>query len=122
MRTPIAHGLAYPSRIDSGVAPLDFAQLADFSFTKPCEKRFPNLYLAIQASKRGQAATTALNAANEIAVEAFIQGQINFSQINVVNDKTLQRQLMPNLNCIDSILEHDKSSRALAHQIVKELN
>jgi 1-deoxy-D-xylulose-5-phosphate reductoisomerase len=122
MRTPIAHGLSYPSRISSGVAPLDFAQLSDFTFAKPCNKRFPNLFLAIQASKDGQAATTALNAANEVAVEAFLQGKINFSQINVVNDMTLQRQNVRSLSCIDSILEHDLYSRASANQIIKELN
>jgi 1-deoxy-D-xylulose-5-phosphate reductoisomerase len=122
MRTPIAHGLSYPNRIESGVAPLDFANLCDFSFTTPCPKRFPNLYLAIHASKQGQAATTALNAANEIAVEAFLQGKVNFSQINVVNDMTLQQQAITNLTCIDSILEHDRSSRALAQQIIKGLN
>lgn len=121
MRTPIAHGLGYPNRIESGVAPLDFANVANFSFDTPCEKRFPNLFLAIEASKSGQAATTALNAANEIAVDAFIAGKINFSQINVVNDMTLQRHSMQALNCIDSILEHDRSSRALAQQIIKEL-
>ena len=122
MRTPIAHGLGYPKRIESGVAPLDFSSLADFSFSQPCEKRFPNLYLAIQASKDGQAATTALNAANEIAVEAFLQGKLNFSQINRVNDMTLQKQSSADLPCIDSILAHDHASRALAQQIVKELN
>lgn len=122
MRTPIAHGLAYPDRIESGVAPLDFSSLADFSFTQPCKERYPNLYLAIDAAKQGQAATTALNAANEIAVEAFLRGQVNFSQINVVNDMTLQKQAMPHLNCIDSILEHDRSSRIIARQLVKELS
>lgn len=121
MRTPIAHGLAYPNRIESGVAPLNFSQLADFSFTEPCPKRFPNLFLAIQASKQGQAATTALNAANEVAVEAFLQGKLNFSQINVVNDMTLQQQGHGQLTCIDSILEHDRVSRAMAEKVVKEL-
>ena len=122
MRTPIAHGLAFPKRIDSGVGALNFASLANFSFSNPCEKRFPNLFLAIAASRSGQAATTTLNAANEVAVEAFINGKVNFSQINVVNDEALQRQNMTNLGCIDSILEHDLSSRALAQKIIKELS
>lgn len=122
MRTPIAHGLGHPNRISSGVGPLDFSQLSNFSFAQPCEKRFPNLFLAIQASKDGQAATTALNAANEEAVDAFLRGEVNFSQINVVNEMTLQRQNMSSLTCIDSILEHDRASRALANQIIKELN
>ena len=121
MRTPIAHGLAYPDRIESGVAPLNFAQLSNLSFSTPCKKRFPNLFLAIQASKSGQAATTTLNAANEVAVDAFLQGKVNFSQINTVNDMTLQKQNTSSLTCIDSIIEHDASSRILAHQIIKEL-
>lgn len=121
MRTPIAHGLAYPNRIESGVAPLNFSHLADFSFTEPCPIRFPNLFLAIQASKQGQAATTALNAANEVAVDAFLQGKLNFSQINVVNDMTLQQQGHGKLTCIDSILAHDSASRAIANKIVKDL-
>jgi len=122
MRTPIAHGLAYPNRITSGVAPLNFSELADFSFTEPCPKRFPNLFLAIQASQQGQAATTALNAANEVAVDAFLTGKINFSQINVVNDMTLQQQGHGRLTCINSILEHDRISRASANQIIMGLN
>ncbi|GAB55547.1 1-deoxy-D-xylulose-5-phosphate reductoisomerase [Glaciecola punicea ACAM 611] len=121
MRTPIAHGLAYPNRIESGVGPLNFAQLSNLSFSTPCKKRFPNLFLAIQASKSGQAATTTLNAANEVAVDAFLQGKVNFSQINTVNDMTLQKQNTSSLTCIDSIIEHDASSRILAHQIIKEL-
>lgn len=121
MRTPIAHGLGYPKRIESGVGPLNFSQLVDFSFTEPCPKRFPNLFLAIKASQQGQAATTALNAANEVAVNAFLHGKLNFSQINVVNDMTLQQQGHGQLTCIDSILEHDRVSRTMANQIVKEL-
>ncbi len=121
MRTPIAHGLSYPTRIESGVAALDFANLHNFSFTEPCKIRFPNLYLAIQASAQGQAATTALNAANEVAVDAFLQGKLNFSQINIVNDMTLQKQGNGTLACIESILEHDHISRLAAHQFVEEL-
>ena len=70
MRTPIAHTLAYPERIESGVAPLDFSQMVDFSFLAPDFGRFPNLALALEASKLGQGATTVLNAANEVAVAA----------------------------------------------------
>jgi 1-deoxy-D-xylulose-5-phosphate reductoisomerase len=103
------------------VGPLNFAQLSNLSFSTPCKKRFPNLFLAIQASKSGQAATTTLNAANEVAVDAFLQGKVNFSQINTVNDMTLQKQNTSSLTCIDSIIEHDASSRILAHQIIKEL-
>jgi len=121
MRTPIAYGLSFPERIESGVANMDFANLRDFSFTSPCEKRFPNLYLAIQASKQGQAATTALNAANEQAVAAFLEEKINFVQINEVNDMTLQQHGQGKLTCIDSIIEHDQLSRATAQNYINKL-
>lgn len=121
MRTPIAYGLSYPERIHSGVANLDFSTLRDFSFSSPCKKRFPNLYLAIEASKQGQAATTALNAANELAVHAFLQEKINFTQINQVNDMTLQKHGHGNLTCIDSILEHDHLSRESAQAFVNTM-
>lgn len=121
MRTPIAHGLSYPQRIESGVEPLNFSTLQDFSFSKPCQQRFPNLYLAIQASQQGQAATTALNAANEVAVDAFLNEKINFTQINHVNDMVLQQQGQGSLHCIDSILEHDKESRLLAQSAIVKL-
>lgn len=121
MRTPIAYGLSFPKRIASGVANLDFATLRDFSFTSPCKERFPNLYLAIQASKQGQAATTALNAANEQAVAAFLDEKINFVQINQVNDMTLQKHGQGKLTCIDSILEHDKMSRMTAQLCIDKL-
>ncbi|MCL4170086.1 UNVERIFIED_CONTAM: hypothetical protein GTU68_014158, partial [Idotea baltica] len=72
MRIPIAHTLSFPERIESGVKPLDFTQLADFSFCAPDLSRFPNLNLALEASKVGQGATTVLNASNEIAVAHFL--------------------------------------------------
>lgn len=120
MRTPIAYGLGYPNRIESGVKPLDFAALADFSFETPCPQRFPNLYLAMEASREGQSATTALNAANEQAVEAFLQEKINFLQINHVNNEVLQILPRATLSSIDCILEHDKKSRQVANSIIKK--
>lgn len=120
MRTPIAYGLSYPDRIVSGVAPLDFSTLANFSFSQPCPKRFPNLYLAIEACKQGQGATTALNAANEIAVDAFLKRQIRFDQINRINEQVLAQLGSESLSCIDSILEQDKRSRTIAEAYVQE--
>ena len=120
MRTPIAYGLSYPNRIESGVQPLNFAQLKDFSFTQPCAKRFPNLYLAMQASKQGQAATTTLNAANEIAVEAFLQERIGFTQINEINDATLQHLAEYKVDTIEAILAQDKHARNYASKMVLE--
>ena len=78
MRTPIAHALAFPERVDSGVAQLDLAQIASLSFEKPDYTRFPCLALAMKALAEGGVASAALNAANEIAVEAFLARQHRF--------------------------------------------
>jgi len=119
MRTPIAYGLAYPERIVSGVSNLDFTQLNDFSFTTPCPKRYPNLNLAIQACRDGQAATTQLNAANEIAVAAFLNQQISFSDIAEVNQRALnQLEPMP-VSSIQHILEIDQLARDVSQQIIQ---
>ncbi|MDM7860209.1 1-deoxy-D-xylulose-5-phosphate reductoisomerase [Alteromonas sp. ASW11-36] len=119
MRTPIAYGLAYPERIDAGVSHLDFSQLADFTFTKPCMKRYPNLALAIAACKAGQAATTQLNAANEIAVEAFLAEQIRFTDIAKVNEQALNQLEPITVSSIQQVLEIDKSARVVAKQIIQ---
>ncbi|MGS2721968.1 1-deoxy-D-xylulose-5-phosphate reductoisomerase [Paraglaciecola aestuariivivens] len=122
MRTPIAHALAYPQRIDSGVAPLDFASLADFSFTEPDQARYPNLHLAQQASDAGQYATTTLNAANEVAVEAFLQGQIGFMQIAQANQECMQQTQSHTLTCLESILESDRLARSRTQSIIAKFN
>ena len=122
MRTPIAHALAFPERIESGVSPLDFKQLANFSFTEPEIDRYPNLVLAMQASDAGQYATTTLNAANEVAVQAFLQGQIGFMQIAQVNDECLQQTSAHKLGTIEAILESDKSARRLSMSIIDKLS
>ena len=86
MRTPIAHALAFPERIESGVAPLDFSQMKDFSFSEPDFERYPNLKLAIDACNEGQYATTTINAANEETVRAFLNQKISFQRyIELIN-------------------------------------
>jgi 1-deoxy-D-xylulose-5-phosphate reductoisomerase len=122
MRTPIAHALAFPKRIESGVAPLNFMQLADFSFCAPDFKRYPNLKLAIDASNAGQSATTVLNAANEVAVEAFLQEQIRFTQIAAVNDSCLQAIAAQEVSDIDSIIALDQHARRQAQAVIEQLN
>jgi 1-deoxy-D-xylulose-5-phosphate reductoisomerase len=121
MRTPIAHALAFPERIESGVSPLDFNQLANFTFTEPQADRYPNLILAMQASTAGQYATTTLNAANEVAVDAFLKGQIGFMQIAQVNEDCLQQTSAHNLDSIEAVLESDKSARKLSMNIIGKL-
>lgn len=118
MRTPIAHALAYPQRIESGVAPLNFFEQTNFSFEAPSQARFPNLYLAMRASRLGQGATTALNAANEIAVEAFLDKQIRFTEIFEINEYTVNSMHDAKLLSIDDILSHDAKCRALAMERV----
>ncbi|ABG39781.1 1-deoxy-D-xylulose 5-phosphate reductoisomerase [Paraglaciecola sp. T6c] len=118
MRTPIAHGLAFPKRIDSGVKPLDFQNVSNFSFDEPEPQRYPNLYLAIEASDAGQYATTALNAANEVAVAAFLSGQIGFSQIAQVNQQCVAKMQGCQLDDINAIVEWDKECRRQAQQII----
>jgi len=89
MRTPIAYGLAWPNRIEAGVAPLNLAQLATLSFSEPDLIRFPCLALAFSAAQAGGIAPTVLNAANEIAVAAFLDEGMPYLQIPKVVEKTL---------------------------------
>ena len=121
MRTPIAHALAYPKRIESGVAPLNFMQLANFSFCAPDFARYPNLKLAIDASNAGQSATTVLNAANESAVEAFLQEQIGFTQIARVNDACLQAIPRQDVTDINSIIAIDNLARRHAATVIAQI-
>lgn len=120
MRTPIAHTLAFPNRIASGVTPLDFTQLADFSFQAPDLNRFPNLALALEASKCGQAATTVLNAANEVSVAAFLSRQIGFNQIATINEGVLNKLAGEAVSSLDDILALDTMSRKFAATAVLE--
>jgi len=122
MRTPIAHALAFPQRIESGVSPLDFNQLANFTFTEPEADRYPNLILAMQASNAGQYATTTLNAANEVAVDAFLQGKIGFMQIAHVNEECLQQSSSHSLDTIEAVLETDRSARLSSINIIENLS
>lgn len=118
MRTPIAYGLSYPDRISSGVEPLDFSALKDFSFGKPDEDKYPNLYLCIEACKLGQSATTSLNASNEIAVEAFLNRQIRFDQIAIVNEEVIHQMNHVKMDSIQHIVEQDMQARVLASKII----
>ncbi|WP_277183364.1 1-deoxy-D-xylulose-5-phosphate reductoisomerase [Caballeronia sp. BR00000012568055] len=121
MRTPIAHALAFPDRVDSGVAQLDLAQIAQLTFEKPDFKRFPCLALAIQAMEAGGIASAALNAANEIAVDAFLERRIGFMAIGDVVDRVLNA--LPNTSAaqLDDVLAADASARRLASGFVTEL-
>ncbi|MDD1795246.1 1-deoxy-D-xylulose-5-phosphate reductoisomerase [Enterovibrio makurazakiensis] len=114
MCTPIAYAMAYPNRIDAGVKPLDFSEVGEFTFLKPDFDRYPCLKLAIEACYVGQAATTSLNAANEVAVEAFLGGKIGFMQIAEINDAVLQRAELVEPSSMECLLEIDTKAREMA--------
>ncbi len=121
MRTPIAHALAYPERIESGVEPLDFFSVGEFSFLKPDFRRYPNLELAIQACEAGQVACTVLNAANEIAVEAFLEERIGFTDIARINSQILERLAAERASDLESLLELDRMTRQAAYTEINRL-
>ncbi|KAB8306290.1 1-deoxy-D-xylulose-5-phosphate reductoisomerase [Erwinia endophytica] len=114
MRTPIAHVMAWPQRVQSGALPLDFARMGAMTFAEPDFVRYPCLKLAIDACKTGQAATTALNAANEIAVAAFLDTQIRFSDIAAVNTTVLEMLNCAEPDSVEAVLDIDRQARAAA--------
>lgn len=118
MRTPIAYGLCYPERIDAGVAALDFTQLGQLSFSAVEHARYPCLQLAIDACWHGQWATTSLNAANEVAVTAFLAGKLKFTDIYSVCAEVLAAISPTTLNSLAAIVSLDEETRRLAQQHV----
>ncbi|MBU6291753.1 MAG: 1-deoxy-D-xylulose-5-phosphate reductoisomerase [Burkholderiales bacterium] len=114
MRTPIAHALAYPERIDSGVDAIDLARIGQLDFRKPDFLRFPCLQLAFDVLQSGGCAPAVLNAANEIAVQAFLDGRIGFSRIAQVIAETLHRVPSAAVDTLDSLLAQDQAARAQA--------
>ena len=116
MRTPIAHALAWPERVDSGVAPLDLFRVGRLDFQEPDEGRFPCLRLARQAAEAGGSAPAMLNAANEIAVAAFLERRICFTEIASIIDQVLNREAALAVESLDAVVEADARARAAAQQ------
>lgn len=116
MRTPIAHALAWPQRIDSGVAPLDLYQLARMDFFEPDLEKFVCLRLAREAAEQGGTAPAILNAANEVAVAGFLAGQTGFLQIAQIIERTLQQVAGSAADSLETILAADRQARAVAGQ------
>ena len=116
MRTPIANALAWPERIDSGVAPLDLFAIARLDFEAPDEQRFPCLRLARQAAEAGNSAPAVLNAANEVAVAAFLDGRIRFPQIASIIEDVLSLEPVVAVDDLGAVFEADTKARALARQ------
>jgi 1-deoxy-D-xylulose-5-phosphate reductoisomerase len=118
MRTPIAHALAYPERIESGVAALDLAQIGQLAFARPDFKRFPCLELAYDALRAGGTAPAILNAANEIAVEAFLERKIGFRQIDRLIAEVMNNMAHGDIVDIECLLDADRSARAAAMALI----
>jgi 1-deoxy-D-xylulose-5-phosphate reductoisomerase len=124
MRVPIAYGLAFPQRIESGAAPLDFAGLAALSFEPADARRYPGLQLAWEALRAAPGSTAVLNAANEEAVAAFLAGTIRFDQIHTVNAATVGRVGVEAgaASSLPGLLELDARARRQAQQLIQGLS
>jgi 1-deoxy-D-xylulose-5-phosphate reductoisomerase len=121
MRTPIAYGLAFPERIDSGVASLDLFKVATMNFAAPDLERFPCLALAYQALRAAGTAPAVLNAANEIAVEAFLNQRISFLSIPRVIEEVLNTLPVCEVLGLDDVLMADAQARRAASQYIQGL-
>ena len=120
MRTPIAHALAYPDRIESGVDTVDLTKIAQLNFRPPDYLRFPCLKLAFDALHSGGSAAAVLNATNEVAVEAFLNRQIGFRKIPELIDAVLNRLPVEPVTDLGAVLAMDKSARLLARELMHQ--
>jgi len=118
MRVPIAHALAYPERIASGVQPLDLSLVKSLSFERPDERRFPCLPLAYTALRSGGTASAVLNAANEVAVQAFLGGRLPFTGIGGVIETTLAKCEIRSAENLAAVLDADSQARRTANGLV----
>jgi len=121
MRVPIAYGLSWPERIESGTARLDFAKMAAMTFELPDFQRFPCLQLAWESLCAPSGTCAVLNAANEVAVAAFLDRRIRFDQIHSINLATLAAVSPSKPQTLEDLLALDAQSRAAAHQTVSRL-
>jgi 1-deoxy-D-xylulose-5-phosphate reductoisomerase len=118
MRTPIAHALAWPRRMGSGVPPLDLLAVQRLDFQAPSTDRFPCLGIAYRAAAQGGTSPVILNAANEVAVEAFLERRIGYTDIAAVVERTLDRLPSESVHGwdVDQLLEVDRRARGTAEQ------
>ena len=114
MRTPIAHAMAWPDRIDSGVSSLDIVATAQLDFEAPDLERFPCLALAMQAARLGGSAPTVLSAANEVAVEAFLDRKITFTQIPEIVAEALNQSEITEPDTLEAVQLCDQQARQYA--------
>jgi 1-deoxy-D-xylulose-5-phosphate reductoisomerase len=118
MRTPIAHALAYPERIASGVAAVDLTQIGQLAFERPDFARFPCLKLAYDALLAGGTAPAILNAANEVAVQAFLDRRIGFRAIDRLISGVMEKLPHGDITDIASLLEQDRRAREVAQSLI----
>lgn len=118
MRTPIAYGLAYPERIDSGSPRLDFSSQLNLSFDQPDRKRFPCLRLAEEAMDVGGIQPAVLNAANEITVAAFLERQISFMDIAEINERVFNAFSSQSVDSLEQLIEIDQRARLVANDLI----
>jgi len=121
MRVPIAHAMAWPDRFDSGVEPLNIFDVARMDFEQPNLQRFPCLRLAYEAIAAGGIMPTVLNAANEIAVDAFLNERVRFTDIPVIIERTMNKFSATPADTLDIILSTDQQARVISTEIVAEL-
>jgi len=121
MRTPIAHGLAWPKRIESGVSMLDLVAMPNLEFVEPDLQRYPCLRLAREAMQTGGTATTVLNAANEIAVQAFLDKKLNFTGIAKTVEYALEHITIRLADTIETVVCEDERARIVAEEFIETI-
>jgi 1-deoxy-D-xylulose-5-phosphate reductoisomerase len=122
MRHPIQYALTYPERWESPLAPLDLAAIGRLDFERPDPDTFPCLRLGYRALESGGSAPAVLNAANEIAVQAFLDRRIGFTDIPVVIEETLQRHPCSAAGSIEDVLDIDRAARAIAADAARSVS
>jgi 1-deoxy-D-xylulose-5-phosphate reductoisomerase len=122
MRIPIAYSMAWPERFDSGVEPLNIFDVRRMDFEEPNLERFPCLRLAYQAINQGGIMPIVLNAANEIAVEAFLNERVRFTDIPLIIERCMEQFEAKPASSLDIILEADQQARQVSQRIISELN
>jgi 1-deoxy-D-xylulose-5-phosphate reductoisomerase len=118
MKAPIAYALTYPERIQTGVKHLDLTALSGLSFFNPDHDRFPALRLAYRALESGESMPAVLNAANEVAVEAFLTGRIRFTEIPVIIERTMDAHDPHMFATIEDVLVADRWGRGKARELL----
>ena len=123
MRTPIAHALAWPKRIESGVEPLNIFDVAKLEFEKPDLIKFPCLKLCYESIQKGGSASIILNAANEVAVESFLKKSIPFTAISKIIEQTLNESLVnDDVSTLDLVIDADAAARQISQRLIKKYN